>query len=416
MIAHLDCTTGVSGDKFLGALLAVGEQTGAFTARDLSALATSLVPEATVEVAPVVSRGVTALGVRVGAADQPHHRSMRDIRGLIERATLPDAVRETALRVFEELAVAEAKVHGCPPDEVHFHEVGALDSVVDVVGVCAGVAALGIEQLTASVIATGWGDVETSHGALAVPAPATALLLLGVPTAPGPAPCDGSAPGELTTPTGAALVRVLAGGFGPQPSMTSRFSGHGAGTRDVGHPNVCRLTLGDAADASGDDPGTGEAGGALPGDTGGVHEPVVLLETNLDHLSPEAVAFACEELLGAGALDVWTTPVTMKKGRSAFVVSVLCRPADAARLTASIHELTGTLGVRVSELTRSVVDREVVTVRTEWGSVRYKKGAGRSRPEHDDVADVARRTGRPYDAVARELSDTPAPDTSRGSE
>lgn len=408
MIAHLDCTTGVSGDKFLGALLAVGEQTGAFTARDLSALAASLVPEATVEVAPVVSRGVTALGVRVGAVDQPHHRSMRDIRGLIERATLPDAVRETALRVFEELAAAEAKVHGCPPDEVHFHEVGALDSVVDVVGVCAGVAALGIELLTASVIATGWGDVETSHGTLAVPAPATALLLLGIPTAPGPAPRDGSAPGELTTPTGAALVRVLAGGFGPQPPMIARFSGHGAGTRDVGHPNVCRLTLGDAAAVP--------AGASEADEAGGAREQVVLLETNLDHLSPEAVAFACEELLGAGALDVWTTPVTMKKGRSAFVVSVLCRPADAARLTVSIHELTGTLGVRVSDLTRSVVDREVVTVRTEWGSVRYKKGAGRSRPEHDDIADVARRTGRPYDAVARELSDASAPDTSREGE
>lgn len=405
MIAHLDCTTGVSGDKFLGALLAVGEQTGGFTARDLAELAASLVPEASVEVTQVVSRGVTASGVRVTAADQPHHRSMSDIRSMIENATLPDAVRATALKVFEELAAAEANVHGCPPDDVHFHEVGALDSVVDIVGVCAGVAALGIEQLTASVIATGWGDVKTSHGTLAVPAPATALLLLGIPTTPGPAPRDGSAPGELTTPTGAALVRVLAGGFGPQAPMTARFSGHGAGTRDVGHPNVCRLTLGDAADASGDDPGAGEAGGALPGDMGGAHEPVVLLETNLDHLSPEAVAFACEELLGAGALDVWTTPVTMKKGRSAIVMSALCRPADAARLTASVHELTGTLGIRRADLTRHVVEREVVTVRTEWGSVRYKRGAGRSRPEHDDVADVARRTGKPYDAVARDLGD-----------
>lgn len=412
MIAHLDCTTGVSGDKFLGALLAVGEQTGAFTALDLSALAASLLPEAAVEVSPVVSRGVTALGVSVRAVDQPHHRSMGDIRALIGQAALPDTVHATALRVFEELAAAEAKVHGCPPDDVHFHEVGALDSVVDVVGVCAGVAALGIERLTASVIATGWGDVATSHGTLAVPAPATALLLMGVPTAPGPAPRDGSAPGELTTPTGAALVRVLAGGFGPQPPMTARFSGHGAGTRDVGHPNVCRLTLGHAA-APEDDPGTGKAGGALPGDTGGAREPVTLLETNLDHLPPEAVAFACEELLGAGALDVWTTPVTMKKGRSAVVVSVLCRPVDAARLTARIHELTGSLGVRVSELTRSVVDREVVTVHTEWGSVRYKRGAGRSRPEHDDIAEVARRTGRPYDAVARELGDADASDASR---
>lgn len=408
MIAHLDCTTGVSGDKLLGALLAVGEQTGTFTALDLTRLAASLVPEATVEVTPVISRGVTATGVRVTATDQPHHRTMVDIRALIEHATLPDTVRTTALRVFEELAAAEAKVHGCPPDEVHFHEVGALDSVVDVVGACAGVAALGIEQLTASVIATGWGDVETSHGTLAVPAPATALLLLGIPTAPGPAPRDGSAPGELTTPTGAALVRVLAGGFGPQAPMTARFSGHGAGARDVGHPNVCRLTLGDAPAAS---EGAADAGAA-----GGTREPVVLLETNLDHLSPEAVAYACEELLGTGALDVWTTPVTMKKGRSALVVSVLCRPTDADGLTASFHELTGTLGVRVSELTRSVVDREVVTVHTEWGSVRYKRGAGRSRPEHDDVADVARRTGRPYDAVARELSDAGASEATRGRE
>ncbi len=396
MIAHLDCSTGVSGDKFLGALLDVGTQRGVFSASDLLELAGRMVPEARVRADTVMSRGVAALGVRVKAESEPGHRTWRDVRALIERAGLSAPVLESSLEVFSALAKAEASIHGCSPDDVHFHEVGALDSIIDVVGVCAAVFALGIERLTASEIATGWGVVSASHGSLPVPAPATALLLLGVPTRPGPAGPNGSDPGELTTPTGAALASVLVDGYGACPPMIARFVGHGAGTRDIGHPNVCRLTMGD--------PLTSTAETMAPSADECASERVSLLETNLDHLSPEAVSFASEELLAKGALDVWCTPVTMKKGRAAVVLSLLARPGDAGELTALVHRLTGSLGVRHHEITRSVVAREIVTLDSEWGPVRFKRGAGLTRPEHDDVARIARDTGRTYAEVASDLN------------
>jgi uncharacterized protein (TIGR00299 family) protein len=257
------------------------------------------------------------------------------------------------------------------------------------VGACAGLHALGITSLLATPVAVGSGTVETSHGTLPVPAPATARLLQDrcVPIVTGPVA------GELTTPTGAALLSACVDGFSAMPPATIVGIGYGAGTRDIGVPNVCRLLLAELMPV------------VEPAPDGSISETVALLETNLDHLSPEALAFAAEELLGGGALDVWQTPIVMKKGRSAVLLSVLCAEVDMARMTGRVSELTGSLGVRVRTTQRVVVPREIIEVSTEWGVVRVKVGAGRLRPEHDDVMRIARETGRGYAEITRTVTD-----------
>jgi uncharacterized protein (TIGR00299 family) protein len=385
VIGYLDCSTGVSGDKFLGALLDVGSADGRFTAGDLGRIAAELAPEARVAVDRVDSHGLSAIGVRVSASEEPHARTWADIRALLGGSGLPEPVRERAMDAFAALAKAEAAVHGTAADDVHFHEVGAIDSIVDIVGVCAGLQALGIDQLICSPVAVGSGSVETSHGTLPVPAPATARLLRGVPIVSGPAD------GELTTPTGAALLAAFCAQFSSMPPLRIGRIGYGAGTRDIGSPNVCRIIL---AEETVDDAVVPSALSA---------EIVALLETNLDHLAPEELAFACEELLAAGALDVWQTPIVMKKGRSAAMLSVLAAEEDAVRLTERVSELTGSLGVRVTFTERRVAPRAILQVDTEWGVVPIKSGAGRLRPEHEDVARIARESGLPYAEVVRAI-------------
>lgn len=392
MIGYLDCSTGVSGDKFLGALLdaasrlAEKDAAAPFSADDLQRIASELAPEAQVAVDRVVSHGISALSVRVEASREPTSRSWKDIGGLLEASELPSRVRFQTLRAFQALAIAEARVHGVEPEAVHFHEVGAIDSIVDIVGVCAGLEALGVERLIASPVATGSGTIESAHGLLPVPAPATAELLAAAqaPLTPGPAET------ELTTPTGAALLVACVDGFGALPEMRPLAQGFGAGTREIGAANVCRLLLGEAAGE-----GTGVREGA--------YEPVAVLETNIDHLPAEQLAFAAEELLAEGALDVWQSPIVMKKGRAAVALGVLVRPTEADAFARRIVELTGSLGVRVRHMERYVAEREARTVATPWGAVSVKIGGGRVRPEHDEVAEIARRTGRAYNDVAHEI-------------
>jgi len=398
-IAYLDCSTGVSGDKFLGALLDAGATSGAFTRDDLRRLLAALVPEGRAVCEPVLSHGIDAVSVRVEATEQPTHRHWRDIRSMLVAADLASNVRNGALAVFGELAAAEAAAHGCDADDVHFHEVGALDSILDVVGVCAGLDALGVTDIYASPVATGWGCVDTSHGVLPVPAPATAELLLGIPVVQGPARPDGTPPGELTTPTGAALLKALVEAYGPCPPLTSRLVGYGAGTRDIGHPNVCRLTIGEPYGSQIDM----------------MVESVSVLESNIDHLSPEAVAVAVEQLLAEGALDAWSSPIVMKKGRSAVTLSVLVRGDDSGHAGAveavaeRVIALTGTLGVRRTDIERFVAAREIRVVETPYGPVSVKVGphgaSRRLRPEADDVAHIARITARSFSAVERELTE-----------
>ncbi|MDF1542143.1 MAG: nickel pincer cofactor biosynthesis protein LarC [Anaerosomatales bacterium] len=383
MIAYLDCTTGISGDKFLAALIDAGAPVEAV--REAVA---AIDPSVRIEVESVMRGGLSGLAVSVDAAAAPHSRTWAAVRALIESADLAEPVRQTALAIFTLLAKAEAEVHGVPVGEVHFHEVGAIDSIADVVGVAAALHALGIETLVCGPVSVGNGTVQTSHGTLPVPAPATALLLRGVPVAAGPLP------GEATTPTGAALVRALVDSFGPMPAMTLAAVGHGAGQRDpAGVPNVARILLGAA-------PATDAAGAPAI-------EPVTELETTVDHLSAEHLAFCIEELLASGARDAWHTPALMKKGRAGAAVTVLCAPADETRLATLLAELTGTLGIRVRRISRYVVERQASSVDTTFGPVRVKvAGTGvwrRVRPEYEDLAAIARREELPVDVVAREV-------------
>ncbi|MBN2405972.1 MAG: nickel pincer cofactor biosynthesis protein LarC [Coriobacteriia bacterium] len=383
MIAYLDCATGASGDKLLSALIDAG-----FRIEDLREALSGLgLGHVRVETAEVSRAGVRGLHLTVEAPDDRTHRHWKDIRELIESSSLPAPVREDALATFELIAHAEAKVHGTTPEQVHFHEVGAIDSIVDVVGVALGIHSLGIKRLISSVVAVGSGTVNTAHGVLPVPAPATALLLEGVPIV------GTDLEGELTTPTGAALVRIHADGFGPMSAMTLRAVGHGAGTRELARPNVARLLLGEPITRT------------IEPDT----EEIVVLESTIDHLSGEHLAYAADQLRETAALDVWMTPVVMKKGRPAVVLSVLARPSDAGDIAQAVLAQTGTLGVRVMPADRLVAPRRQLTLQTSMGSVRFKvsdtPGATpRIRAEAEDCMRLAHEHGMPVARVAQMLA------------
>ena len=327
-------------------------------------------------------------------ADSVHHRTWRDIRALLLEAPLAEGVRDLALRVFERLAVAEATVHGAEPMDVHFHEVGALDAIADVVGVCAGMVHLGPDQVVVSPVAVGSGSVRGAHGTLPVPPPAVAQLLVGVPSYAGP---DGAPAAELCTPTGAALLTTLATGWGPQPPMVTSAVGVGAGGRDPeGHPNVLRLLVGSPVPADG---GVGD----------GVDD-LLVLETNVDDLDPRLWPDVITAVLAAGALDAWLTPILMKKGRPAHTFRALVAaggrrrgaphrlPRDldhrhphqsgrAARPAARDHRRSSSAGSR-SAVKVSLLDGVVVT----------------AQPEYDDVVRVAAALDRPVVEVLAEAS------------
>lgn len=365
MIGFLDCSTGASGDKLLGALVSAGFELDALRA----ALRSMGLDAIVVDSAFARSHGVTATAITVTEHGAPR-RTWRELAPLVSRADVPEPVRSGTVRALQALAEAEAGVHGVPLEDVHFHEIGAADTIADVLGVALGLHALGIERLVCSPVAVGSGTVASEHGTLPVPAPATALLLAGMPV------LAGQAPGELTTPTGAALLYAFVSEFGAIPAMTIRAVGTGCGTRDLGSPNICRLLLGEPEPA--------------PRAT----ETIALLEANLDHLSPEHLAHAAQRLLEAGALDVWQTPIVMKKGRAAVTLSALAATPDAASLAERFLAETGSLGVRLTTLERRTLARTNVVVETSLGSARYKvaelpDGRRVARVEYDDASRIA---------------------------
>lgn len=402
MIAYLDCFSGVSGDKFLGALVDAG-----FSMERLHENLSGLeIGDHEIVVEWTTRGGVSAAHVSVETTAEQPPRTWRAIREMLDSSGLPARVKDGALRAFVILAEAEAKIHGVDAEDVHFHEVGAVDAIVDIVGVAAGLAALDIDELIVSPVATGSGMVETDHGTLPVPAPATVELLLGVPT------YSGEVDSELTTPTGAALLRAFATSFGRMPIMTAVTTGYGAGDRELPIPNVLRLVLAEHAEPAPVAPlpagAEAEPAPEPPALNGMRSEEIVLLETNIDHLTGEHLAYAAERLLAEGALDVWQTPIFMKKGRPAVTLSVLVTLEGRDRLAELTVELTGSLGVRVTPLTREVAPRWTATVETSLGSIRVKVarfgGVDRVRPEADDVARVARTTGLPFEVVARRIA------------
>ncbi len=374
-IAYLDCVGGLAGDMLLAALL----DAGADESR-LRALPAALGIEAEVVVTRQERHGIGALHVAIRSGHDAQHTSWLSIRDLLERADLDERVRERAVEAFQRLAEAEGAVHGVPADEVEFHELGAVDTLMDVCGAVELLDDLAVEKVYCSPLPAARGLTRAAHGVLPLPAPATLALLTGVPLVG----VEGE--GELVTPTGATLAATLAAGFGPLPALTLERVGYGAGTSDPAErPNVVRILVGEAA---ADTP----------------HAEVSLLEANLDDLLPELVPDAVERCLAAGALDVWTVPAQMRKGRPGIVLSVLARPGDEAAVAEAMFEETSTLGVRVGRLRRYELDREERTVSVDGEDVRVKLGRLDGRvvnvaPEHDDCAAAARRLGRPVKSV-----------------
>ena len=312
-----------------------------------------------------------------GHAHHHHHASPADIAAILAGLDVPEAVKSNAKAVYDRIAAAEAKAHGVPVAEVHFHEVGALDAVADVTGVCLAMHLLAPDRVAASPVHVGSGQVRCAHGIMPVPAPATAHLLTGIPT------YGGEIRGELCTPTGAALLAHFCGSFGPQPAMAVTAVGIGAGTKEFPAANCVRAFLGET-----------EEGG---------REAVSELVCHIDDMTAEALAFAGERLLDAGALDVSTAPITMKKSRSAWALTVLCRPADEERLAKAVLRETSTLGVRVRRCDRYILSPSVRTVETAYGPMAVKMGRGfgirREKPEYRDVARVAKEQGLPFQQV-----------------
>jgi uncharacterized protein (TIGR00299 family) protein len=365
MIGYLDLPSGLSGDMLLGCLVDCGWPLERL--RETIELLDLPTGEWAVSAQNVMKGALRARRVDVLAEEGPHHRRLADIRGMIESSEVPGLVKNQAVAIFTRLAEAEAKVHGTTLDRIHFHEVGAVDSIIDIVGGVAGLHELGIEKLFASAVPLGHGWTESAHGRIPLPAPATLELLaaVGAPTRPAPGP------GELLTPTAAAILAELA--TFSQPVMTISRIGIGAGQKEFEWPNVARLWLGEA-----------EAAGT-----------VVQLETNIDDMNPQLVAAVSASLFEAGALDVWTTPVQMKKGRPGIVLSVLARVADESTLADLVLRETTTLGVRVHAVHhRHEARREFREITTEFGTVRAKvKWLGNeptgAMPEYEDCRALA---------------------------
>jgi len=375
MIAYLDCFSGVSGDMILGALVDAGLSLDDLR-DDLSRLPLSGYEVTAESVAKGAIRG-TQVSVKV--EHQHLHRGLQEILDIISEAKLASDVAAAAEQAFRRLAEAESRVHGEPIDTIRFHEVGAVDAIVDIVGAFCGLHRLGVTEVHASPLPLGGGWVDAAHGRLPVPAPATVELLKGVPTYGGPVEA------ELVTPTGAAIVTTICRRFGPMPPMQVQKVGWGAGSRDLPHPNMLRILL-------------GESVARLQ------EQRLVLVETNLDNMNPELLSHLMDRLFEAGALDVFYTPIVMKKSRPATLVSVLAEPVLSDALSRILFRETTTLGIRFREVSRRCLDREWRKVETEHGSIRVKIGRLGSEevtaaPEYEDCLRAAQERGVPVKAV-----------------
>jgi uncharacterized protein (TIGR00299 family) protein len=381
--AYLDCSSGISGDMFLGALLDAGLDAHQLL-EELKKLSLGFYK---LKRTRALRGGIvgTRWEIEIGP-DQPH-RKLGDIEELIGKAALSDGVREKSLKIFRRLAEVEGKLHNKPPEEIHFHEVGAVDAIIDIVGACLGLEALEVSELICSPLNVGGGRVEAAHGSLPVPAPATAELLKDIPV------YSSGVEGELVTPTGAAIVSTLAASYGPFPSFKIERIGYGAGAKEFPkHPNVARIFIGQALESVEAQPG-------LPGE-----ELVTVLEANLDDMNPQLYGYFVERALAAGALDVTCTSVQMKKNRPGFLLTLLSLPEAADALSELVFEQTTTIGLRMYEARRRVLERELVEVETPYGTV-HVKIAKRERkvvnaaPEYEDCQKLATEKSVPLKQV-----------------
>jgi uncharacterized protein (TIGR00299 family) protein len=428
-IAYLECFSGISGDMFLGALVDAG-----VPPEVLEKAVAALGVGAKLEVCKVVRSGISATKVDVwvdGEKDMPReeywskhdaehghshagehsqrnhshthdhshgenahkhehsHRGLTEIRKIIAGADISASAKATAIRIFEALGAAEAKIHNVPVESIHFHEVGAVDAIVDIVCAAVGIEALEADDIVCSPLNVGGGTVKCAHGAFPVPAPATIELLKSAPV------YSSGVQAELVTPTGAAIAATLANRFGQFPELKIKTSGYGAGSRDfAGHPNVLRIVIGDA----------------LPAVTAKTaRETVSVLEANLDDLNPQVFGYVMERLMEEGALDVFGMPVQMKKNRPGTMLTVLCKPEDADKLTQLVFSETTTLGVRRRDEARQTLARRWESVRTEWGEVRIKIASMNGTvtnyaPEYEDCRRIAAEHHVPLKTVMQEAT------------
>jgi hypothetical protein len=381
--AYLDGSSGMSGDMFLAALLDAG-----LDARRLL-MELKKMPLGFYEFkrSRAVRGGLVGGRVEIRVPGEQPERKLSDIEGILERAALPESVKEKSLKVFRALAEAEGKLHNLPPTEVHFHEVGAVDAIIDIVGACLGLELLEISELVCSPLNVGSGRIQAAHGSLPVPAPATAELLKNIPI------YSSGVEDELVTPTGAAIVSILAASFGPMPPLKVERIGYGAGEKEFpGHPNVARLFVGESV----------EAVQAQPGAAG--DEIVSVIEANLDDMSPQLYGYFLERALAAGALDVTCSAVQMKKNRPGLTVSILCRPEQSEALAELLFDQTTTIGVRIHEARRKVLEREEVSIETPYGPVKVKVAKRDGKvvniaPEYEDCQRIASEKSVPLKEV-----------------
>ena len=406
-IAYLDCFSGISGDMFLGALLDAG-----LPASVLEETVSALDVSARLEILRITRGGIAATKVNVWIGDEKDlpreqvshvhrhehhhhehpHRGLKEIREIVRNAKIAPAAQEPALAIFQALGEAEAKIHNTDVEKIHFHEVGAVDAIVDIVCAAVGSLALGVDEWVCSPLNVGGGTVECAHGRFPVPSPATVELLLGAPV------YSSGVDVELVTPTGAAIVKTLCKRFAPFPAMKVSGTGYGAGSRDLpGQPNVVRLTIGEHAETQ------LAASPAIPEDT------IAVLEANLDDLNPQVFGYVMERALAEGALDVFGTPVQMKKNRPGMLLTVLARPEDAPRLAKLVFGETTTLGIRMRQERRQTLLRRTVAVATPWGEVRMKVAnlngsIGNYAPEYEDCRRIADQHKVPLKQVMQEAT------------
>ena len=408
---YLDCSMGAAGDMLMAALLELLPEKNTF----LQKMQSLGLPGLEISAEPSVKCGITGTHMRVlihgeeeghphehaveehahSHADAPeaahahvhvhphHHTDLDELTHRISHLNVSEAVRSDILAVYQSIADAESRVHGVPVEQIHFHEVGSLDALADVTGVCLLMELLAPEQVLASPVHVGSGQVRCAHGILPVPAPATALLLEGIPI------YGGSIRGELCTPTGAALLRHFVTRFGPLPPMRVEKTGYGMGTKDFEAANCVRAMLGQTEESAGH---------------------ILELACNLDDMTPEAVGFAMEQLFAAGALDVYTTPIGMKKNRPGVLLTCMCREDDREAMLRTIFRHTSTLGVRVSVCDRYTLSRRQYAVQTPDGEIRVKESSGwgvlRRKAEFEDLAHIARQTGKSIAEVLDTISET----------
>ena len=368
-IAYFDCISGASGDMLLGALVDAGLPVETLRER-LAGL--QMAGEFEVKAGKVGKNGFGATKVDVIVHEHPHGRHLAEIEAILQESSLAGNIQEKAAGIFRRLAEVEAGIHGQPVEQVHLHEVGGVDTIIDVVGTLLGLEELGVQQAYASPLPLGRGFVQGAHGQIPLPAPATLALLKDVPVR------GSEIEMELVTPTGAVLLTSLCASFGPIPAMRLTGQGYGAGGRDLPIPNLLRVLLGEQSQS---------------GQTDGI-ENLVLLETNVDDDSAEINGYVMEMLLAAGALDVFFSPIQMKKNRPATLISVLCRPADVEALEAILFGETSTLGVRRQSVERRCLERTSETVETAYGPVRVKTahlpdGSTKRAPEYEDCKRAA---------------------------